>query len=106
MRALILAALAAFSAPPADAAAFYHTTGAHFACERRNDMETLFALADDQAKFRETIARLHRTGFCVRLEEGTPAVLHQVDGIYIEVQISADPRPLWALRNAIDWSAR
>jgi hypothetical protein len=103
---LILAALAALCAAPAADASIYYSTGAQFACERRSDMETLLAQADDPRRFVETIKRLHRTGFCVRLDDGTPVILHGVDGAFIEVQIAADPRPLWAFRNAIDWSAR
>jgi hypothetical protein len=103
---LILAALAALCAPPAADAAFYRTTDIAFACERQSDMQAIYDLTGQREAQIAKMRSLHEVGMCVRLFADIPVIVEAIDGPLIRLTVTSDPRPLWALRNAIDWSAR
>lgn len=104
----ILAALAALCAPPAAEAAFYRATGHTIACAARSDIQNVMdlALADDDTEYQATARALLHTGRCVIVAKGAALIIKRVDGEYVEIDVSADPRPLWAHATGIDWSAR
>lgn len=108
---LILAALAALCAPPATEAAFYRATDHTLACAALADMDDLIQLAlsdapGDSEKYIDTAKALLRSGRCVFVAPGARLIITRIDGQFAEIDVSADPRPLWAHVSAIDWSAR
>ena len=108
---LILAALAALCAPPVAEAAFYRAGDHTLACASRGDIAGLIHMAasdapGDHEKYTRTAATLLRSGRCVFVAEGAALIVKQIDGDFVELDISADPRPLWAYAPTINWSAR
>ena len=108
---LILAALAALCAPSITQASFYRATNSALACASRSEIETLIetGLSDEAGsdeRYLRMAGALLRTGRCVFVAEGAPVIVEQVDGEWVRISVTADPRPLWVHVAGIDWSAR
>lgn len=110
-KTLTLAALAALCAPAIAEASFYRATSSALACASRSEIEKVIetGLSDEpdaNERYLRLAGALLRTGRCVFVAEGAPVIIEQIDGEWVRISVTADPRPLWVHVAGIDWSAR